>query len=293
MAAIAMLSIIFFKKYLFKKMRKLIGIVCCAIMVYTSHASVDTINIYSNAMHRTIKTVVIKPASYKKKKNTYPVVYLLHGAYGASTNWIKKVPELQSWVDEFQLLIVCPDASPNSWYFDSPIDTTFKFETHVGIEVPAYIDANYRTIANRNARAITGLSMGGFGGLFLGFRHAEIFGGCGSMSGALDISLITKGYDVNKRLGDSIINKKYYQDWSMMKVMETYPKDSLAIIMDCGTEDFIFLMTKAAHEKMMKLKIKHDYIERPGKHDWAYWATAIKYQLLFFSEHFKKMSLQQ
>jgi S-formylglutathione hydrolase FrmB len=78
---------------------------------------------------------------------------------GVSTNWIRKVPQLQEMADEHQLIIVCPDGSVNSWYFDSPVDSSYRYETHVGTEVPEYIDANYNTIANRNFRAITGLSM--------------------------------------------------------------------------------------------------------------------------------------
>jgi S-formylglutathione hydrolase FrmB len=50
---------------------------------------------------------------------------------------------------------------------------------------------NTGTIKNRNARAITGLSMGGHGGLYLGFRHASDFGACGSMSGAFSLEHIT------------------------------------------------------------------------------------------------------
>ncbi len=73
-----------------------------------------------------------------------------------------------------------------------------------------------------------------------------------------------------------------------MKQMEMFPKDSLSIIMDCGTEDFIIDMSREAHQKMLALKIPHDYIERPGKHDWRYWATAVEYQLLFFRNYFDK-----
>lgn len=255
-----------------------------------SFASVDTVFIFSNAMQKDIKTVVIKPASYKKKSNTYPVVYLLHGAFGAATNWIRKVPTLQDMADDNQFLIVCPDGSPNSWYFDSPVDSTFKYETHVSTEVPAYIDANYRTIPNRKNRAICGLSMGGHGAMFIAYRHAETFSACGSMSGALMVNLIKKGYDITKRLGDTIENKKYYNDWSVLNVIDKKPSDSLAIIIDCGLQDFIYGMSKEIHEKLIKLKVPHDYIERPGKHDWPYWANAVRYQLLFFKEHFKKVN---
>lgn len=251
-------------------------------------ASVDTVTIYSNRMHQGYKCVVIKPDVYSNPSASFPTVYLLHGFSGAYDNWIKKVPQLKQYADEYQLLIVCPDAAYSSWYYDSPVDSTMRFETYIAKEVPAFIDAHYRTIKNRTARAITGLSMGGHGGLFLGFRHAGYFGACGSMSGALLIDYITKGYDVEKRLGDTIANRHYYKELSIMTEMEHYPKDSIAIIMDCGTEDFVIEMSRATHQKMLELHIPHDYTERPGKHNWHYWANAVPYQLLYFKNYFNR-----
>ncbi len=61
------------------------------------------------------------------------------------------------------MILVCPDGGYNSWYFDSPIDLTSKYETHISNEVVNYIDTNYKTIPDRNHRVITGLSMGGMG----------------------------------------------------------------------------------------------------------------------------------
>jgi S-formylglutathione hydrolase FrmB len=133
--------------------------------------TVDTISVASKSMRKSIKCVVIKPDSYKIGSALYPTVYLLHGHGGRYDNWIKRVNQLKHHADEFQILIVCPDGAVSSWYFDSPVDTTMRYESFVATEVPNYIDSKYRTIKDRNARAITGLSMGGHGGLFLGFRH--------------------------------------------------------------------------------------------------------------------------
>ena len=270
-------------------MKPLIFLSFLLITAFANAASVDTVAIYSNSMHRNVKTVVIRPSSYAETNKRFPVVYLLHGAGGSYSNWILKVPHIQQLADEFQLMIVCPDGGFTSWYFDSPVDSSFRFETFVGTEVPQYIDANYKTIANRKGRAITGLSMGGHGGIFLGFRHADLFSACGSTSGALHVSVITKGYDVEKRLGDTAVNRQYWHDWSALNVIDQYPKDSLDIIIDCGTEDRVLPMNRAVHEKMLKLKIHHDYIERPGEHNWAYWNTSIDYQLLFFRKHFDRV----
>jgi S-formylglutathione hydrolase FrmB len=251
-------------------------------------ATVDTVSVPSIAMHKTMKCVVIKPDGYKKKHKAFPVVYLLHGYSGDFSNWITKVPALKIYADQYQLMIVCPDGDYSSWYFDSPVDAAMKYETYIAKEVPAFIDARYKTIKDRGARAITGLSMGGHGGLFLGFRHAEAFGACGSMSGGVDLDAVKNKFDVMKRLGDTIQNKKYWDNWSAMNVVEQYPKDSIALIFDCGTEDFFYEDNHHLHEKMLQLKIPHDYIERPGMHNWVYWANAVQYQLLFFNNFFDR-----
>ena len=249
-------------------------------------AEVDTVRIFSKAMQRTYKAVVVKPASYKKAGSRFETVYLLHGHGGSFSNWIKLVPQLKKYADDYQLLIVCPEGKAESWYLNSPLSDSMQFETYIAKEVPAFIDAQYKTIAQRKARAITGLSMGGHGGLFLGFRHQDIFSACGSMSGALLLRSITdKRYGIEKLLGDSTQLQAYY-DNSIMKQLDLKNKDSLAIMIDCGTEDFIVGMSRAVHARMLELKVPHDYIERPGRHDWNYWRTAVQYQLLFFRNYF-------
>jgi len=251
-------------------------------------AKVDTVNIYSNAMHVSYNCVVIKPDSYKKKKDQFPVVYLLHGWAGKYSDWIKKVPQIKNYADQFQLLIVCPDGGYSSWYFDSPIDSSMRYETYIAIEVPTYIDAHYRTIKDRAARAITGLSMGGHGAMFLSFRHADIFGACGSMSGGLDLTDAKGRFDIPRRLGDTILHADNWRKYSVLYLIENKPGQPLDIIFDCGMDDFFYQGNERTHEKMLQLKIPHDYIERPGQHDWNYWSNSVEYQLLFFKKYFNK-----
>ena len=269
-------------------MKKLFLAVTILFCLTATAATVDTISIYSNAMHKDFKCVVIKPDSYKKKKNIYPVVYLLHGYDGWYSNWIIREPKLKDYADQYQLIIVCPDGGKSSWYFDSPLDTTMKYETYIGKEVPDYIDAHYNTIKSRTGRAITGLSMGGHGALFLAFRHTETFGACGSMSGGVDLNFSRNKFDIIKRIGDTIQHADNWKKYMVMNVIENYPKDSLAIIIDCGVEDELYAeANRKLHEKMLKLKIPHDYSERPGKHAWAYWRNSIQYHLLFFKNYFE------
>lgn len=268
--------------------KKIIAAFAIIIINNANAATVDTVGIYSNAMHKEFKCVVIKPSLTQDESIPLPVVYLLHGYSGKYSNWIIIVPGLKDYADQYKMMIVCPDGGYGSWYLDSPLDSTFRFETYVSKEVPEYIDAHYPTIKDRKARAITGLSMGGHGGLFLGFRHADIFGACGSMSGGVDMRPFPKNWDIRNRIGDAEQFADNWKNYSVITLIEQKPKDSLAIIFDCGTEDFFYSVNKSLHEKMLQLKIAHEYIERPGQHDWAYWSNAVQYQLLFFSNYFRK-----
>ena len=170
-----------------------------------------------------------------------------------------------------------------------------KYETYISNEFPVYIDAHYPTIKNRAGRVITGLSMGGHGAFLLALRHPDFFGACGSMSGGMDLNYSRNKFDIMKRLGDTLTHAENWQKNVVIHVVDEYKKrlqtslaDTLTMIFDCGVDDFYFEANKLFHEKLLQLKLAHDYIVRPGKHDWAYWRNAIPYQLLFFSNFFKR-----
>lgn len=234
-------------------------------------------------MHKTIKAVVIKPGNYKKKSTRYPAVYLLHGFGGASNNWITRVPDLKNYASDYNVMIICPDGE-NSWYINSPVNDSIQFETFVTKELVDHIDSSYRTIANKEHRAITGLSMGGHGGLMLGIRHKDLFGAAGSMSGALDLSGIVTKYDISKLIGDTTSFK--WRDYSVLDLADSISAKGIKLIFDCGINDFLLQSNRDLHDKLNAQKVAHDYIERPGAHSWAYWGNAIVYQLLFFRKFF-------
>ncbi len=266
----------------------ILSIIIWGTLFFSSQAAtVDTVNIYSTAMKKSSKCVVVVPGTANNTQR-FPVVYLLHGYSGNYSNWINRVPELGTLADTWQLIIVCPDGEYSSWYFNSPLDSNYQYETYIATEVVHYIDKHFPTLPDKNNRAITGLSMGGHGGLFLGWRNPEIFSACGSMSGGVNLNAARSKYDISKRIGDTIRYKNNWNDYSVYYMIEKAPRQPLAIIFDCGTEDFFYDINAQLHKKMVQLKIQHDYIERPGAHNWEYWRNALPYQLQFFSRHFKK-----
>jgi S-formylglutathione hydrolase FrmB len=249
---------------------------------------VDTVVIRSQIMNREIKCVVIRPASYDIKKKRFPVLYLLHGYDGGYDNWIKRAPELTSYADTYQVLIVCPDGGKSSWYFDSPVDPAMRYETYISKEVVKYIDTHFKTIADKAHRAITGLSMGGHGALFLALRHPKVFGEAGSMSGGFDLNDNRRRFDVSERVGDTIHHASNWHDLSVYYLIEKYASTPVKIIFDCGTSDIFIDANRKTHQKMLQLKIPHEYSERPGTHDWNYWRRSLPLHLNFFSQFFQK-----
>jgi S-formylglutathione hydrolase FrmB len=78
------------------------------------------------------------------------------------------------------------------WDVDSSINLNIKYETFISQELVNYMDKNYKTIATKNSRAITGFSMDGYGSLWASLHHSDIFGTAGNTSGAGDIIELTK-----------------------------------------------------------------------------------------------------
>lgn len=248
-------------------------------------AKTDTVSTFSNIMNKYIKAVVVQPETSTSK--ALPVVYLLHGYGGNYSTWTKdKVTE--TLADRYQVIIVCPDGAVGSWYFDSPIDKNYRYETYVAKELVQWIDKNYNTIVSPKGRAITGLSMGGHGALYLAIRHQDVFGAVGSMSGGVDIRPFPNNWEISKRLGTF---EEYPENWeknTIVNMVDTLTPGALNLIFDCGTEDFFYKVNCELHDKLLKLKIPHDFTARPGAHNWEYWKNAVFFQLLYFDNFFRR-----
>ncbi|MEM1214148.1 MAG: alpha/beta hydrolase family protein [Bacteroidota bacterium] len=249
---------------------------------------VRRVAIPSRAMNKIFNAVVLLPDSYflDSVQQFYPVVYLLHGYSGRYDDWYERVDDLPTLLNEQQLIVVTPDGATNSWYLDSPQDSSSRFFTYISQEVPSYIDAHFRTYQDARFRGITGLSMGGHGALSIALQHPEWFGVAGSMSGVVDLRPYPNNWEIRNHLGT------YAEDstsWAKHSVVEMVDQPNLPqLIIDCGTEDFLIDENRDLHQRLIDRKIPHTYIERPGSHDWLYWGEAIEYQLQFFGDRFRE-----
>jgi S-formylglutathione hydrolase FrmB len=133
--------------------------------------------------------------------------------------------------------------------------------------------------------------MGGHGGLYLAIRNQTVFGAAGSICGGVDFRPFPNNWEIKKALGEYANNQSVWDAHTVMEMVNGLKNNSLKLIFDCGVDDFFYPVNKALHEKLLKLKIDHDYIERPGAHNTAYWSNSIDFQLLLFKKYFDANAL--
>jgi enterochelin esterase-like enzyme len=144
-------------------------------------------NLEGDAVDRDV--LVFLPPSYKTEvRRRYPVVYGLHGYSIGAEQWTHEIHLPQTMEGAFaqgakEMIIVLPDAKTmhNGSMYSSSV-TTGDFEKFISHDLVAYIDAHYRTLANRASRGLVGHSMGGYGASRIGMKHPEVFGSLYIMS---------------------------------------------------------------------------------------------------------------
>ncbi len=148
---------------------------------------VATKKAYSQALAKDIDYTVYLPGGYEASSAHYPALYLLHGRGDSMASW----EPIASLFDDMiragtipPLILILPDA-PSSRRASYFIDSLFtgngslpageKVETAFTEDLIAHVDSAYRTVANRNGRAVVGYSMGGYGALRYALAHPDLF----------------------------------------------------------------------------------------------------------------------
>ncbi|MEB2782381.1 alpha/beta hydrolase family protein [Algoriphagus sp. C2-6-M1] len=262
-----------------------------------AQAKVDTIEVFSKAMNKTLKAAVTMPSSYDGSKQ-FATLYLLHGGSGAFSDWHQKVTEpglINRMAEQYELIIVTPGVGPSSYYFDSPLMDSVQYETYITAELIPHIDKTYNTIAKRESRAITGLSMGGHGAIMLSAKHPDLFISATSMSGVMNID--TRLWKVpaefrklrqsqqQEMLGIDLQYDAPFSTYTVVGLADNMKENEIALLMDCGVDDFLLETNRQMHQLLLENGTPHDYTERPGAHTWEYWTSALPFHLLFIDKH--------
>lgn len=265
------------------------SLVLAAVALSGNAFTVDTLTIASkqDLIPEPMKVVVVTP-DVVCDDCSLPVVYLLNGYGGDYRQWLKVRPNLPELADDYGFFMVLPSGM-NSWYWDSPVDKTMQMESFITGELVPELRARYKAMSADPAyNAVTGLSMGGHGALWLAMRHPDIWGNMGTNSGGVNIMPFPEKWEMARWLGPQQDNYKRWEQYTVVNNLEMLKDKGQNIIIDCGTEDFFRDVNAEVHAKLLDLKIPHDYISRPGKHNYKYWSNSILFQLLYFDQCFRR-----
>ena len=241
----------------------------------------------SNYLKKDTQFYIYLPNDYQATSKHFPVLYLLHGAYGSYKDWIEKT-DVEDLADQFDFIIVFPDGNPFGWYVDSPIDSTSQYESYIVKELIPYVDGHFRTLKDRWHRGICGLSMGGHGAISLVEKHPNLFASASSLSGIMDITRHPNQWHIADRLGDY---SEYPDRWKANSCYYLAPKlvgAHVDLLFDVGRSDFSYPENVQFHLRLDSLGVKHIFEVYDGSHNWEYWGSHIEEHLKFHNKSFQK-----
>ncbi len=269
---------------------------------------IDCNALNSRILKRVIHYCVQLPAGYdandpKHPPRRYPVLYFLHGLGQTeqtlfNTGGWNLIEDLRQQHKIGDFLMVAPEGM-RSFYVNSA-DGSVRYSDFFLREFMPYIESKYRIRPGREGRAITGVSMGGYGALRFAFAHPELFSAVSAQSAALMTASAQEmdaaedsGAPIAKLLGTVFGQPVDVTHWKENSSFVLAKKNEaglrkLAIYFNCGQEDDYGFEkgAQALHQQLLAEGIQHQYHLYPGDHSLTYFLAHIGETMEFHSRAF-------
>jgi S-formylglutathione hydrolase FrmB len=273
-----------------------------------AQSRIDCNALNSRILKREVHYCVYLPAGYDAgaaahPPRSYPVLYFLHGlgdnerTLFNSGGWTL-LDDLRSRRKIGQFLIVAPEGG-RTFYINSA-DSSVRYSDFFLQEFIPLIESKYRVGRGRGNRAISGISMGGYGSLRFAFAHPEMFSAVSAQSAAL-ITASPQELDTAARSGAPLgkllatvfgtpIDVQHWKDNSpfVLASRNQAALRRMAIYFNCGQDDDYGFEKGAAvmHEQLQKEKVEHEYHPFPGDHSLSYFLDHFTEVMEFHSRAF-------
>ena len=281
----------------------------CAGSPVVAQSRIDCNAMNSRILKQVVHYCVYLPAGYdagaaEHPARRYPVLYFLHGlgdneqTLFNSGGWTL-LDDLRHQHKMGDFLIVAPEGR-RSFYINSA-DGSVRYDDFFLQEFMPHTEAKYRVRAGRAGRAISGISMGGYGALRLAFAHPELFSAVSAQSAAL-ITESPQQLDSAQRAGTQLggllgavfgnpINVPHWNENSpfFLAKKNALSLRKLAIYFNCGQDDNYGFEKGAEqlHDQLQKQGVAHEYHAYPGDHGLAYFLSHFAEVMEFHSRAFR------
>jgi len=273
-----------------------------------AQSRIDCSALHSRILKRAVHYCVYLPSGYddaasEHPARKYPVLYFLHGlgdnerTLFNSGGWTL-LDDLRSQHKMGDFLIAAPEGW-RSFYVNSA-DGSFRYSDFFLQEFLPHIEGKYRTRSGRSGRAVSGISMGGYGALHFGFAHPELFSAASAQSAAL-ITESTQQLDAASKSGQPILGVLGPvfgapidpRHWNENDPLQLAKKNAVAlrrvaIYFNCGLDDN-YGFEKGAAQLDVELRnegVKHEYQANPGDHSLTYFLSHFAEVMEFHSKAF-------
>jgi S-formylglutathione hydrolase FrmB len=289
------------------RLRRFICVICLLCLPTALQAAtgrVECNSLPSKFVHRAVAYCVMLPPSFDADKTRhFPILYLLHGLgdneqffiHSGEWNLVEDLREKGALPD---FLIATPEGRA-SFYINAK-DGKERYEDFLVREFFPFVEKRYRVSPGRANRAISGISMGGYGALHLAFRHPQLFSAVSAHSAALIEKLPVflggspgQGTQPNRTsmFGGAFGNPPdaaYWNQESPITLGRAANLAGLKIYFDCGDQDdYGFEAGAAALDKVLTARhIAHGFHLFPGRHDVSYFAEHLPASLEFHARLF-------
>jgi endo-1,4-beta-xylanase len=237
---------------------------------------------------------VYLPPGYEQGTRRYPVLYYLHGAGGNESGGPRTlIPKLLQAHHAGMLppfIVVFPNGGPATWYADS-YDRKIPVETMIIRELIPHVDGTYRTVAERSGRAISGMSMGGFGAITLGMKHSSMFSSIVAYApafievlrgpdGSITLgrpggthedgnALAANAWARNAAMYQQMFNNDpsvfaAHSPWTIVARDATALRETLPVRFVIGTDDGLLNANELFHDLLLMYRYYHDYFVLEG-----------------------------
>jgi len=237
------------------------------------HGAVSELTYWSSTLKRFRRLHVYTPPGYESGKGKYPIFYLLHGAFDSDDSW-SSVGRAGFILDNLiaggkakPMVVVMPHGHTGPFSFGMPLSG--EFEPEFLADIMPQMERRYRVHADRQHRAIAGLSMGGAHTLNIGIPHLDKFAYLGVYSSG--IFGIVGGPGGNQASGPTFEekNKAILDDPKLKSGLKLF-------WFATGRDDFLVATSRATVEMFKQHQFKVIYRETDGAHTWDKWREYLK-----------------
>ena len=226
---------------------------------------IDSIQYKSKTVGTTRKALIYTPPGFSKKEK-YPVLYLLHGIGGDEKEWLNGgnpqviLDNLYAEDKLEPMIVVMPngramedDRAGGNIFAPEKVEAFATFEQDLLNDLIPFVEKKYPVLADREHRAIAGLSMGGGQSLNFGLGNLDMFAWVGGFSSA----------------PNTLPTQELLPD-------PEEAKEKLKLLwISCGVDDGLITFSQRTHEYLFQHDVPHIYYLEPGGHDFKVWKNGL------------------